>query len=324
MSDKFIFQNARIKALETKLLTSQNLTRVLDATSQDECFKILQELGFGMGITVEQNDFDLLFSHEEATALALLKEFNVDNSLDAFLVQADYNNLKALIKAEIVKNDDPILMEAGLYDVDALRQAVKEGKGSNLPKYMVEVLTKIERMLIEDKVTPHTIDTLVDKAMYQDILARVRKEEQIIKDYFVKKIDFLNIAAFIRCKGLGLDDNFFENGFIEGGKLNLELFHSIYEQGLDAFKEKARYTDYKELVNKVVDSGNVVEMEVDMDNALLKMWKDNSDDMFSMAPVVSYYLSKCTEIKTLKLIVAGIKNKVNPEIIRERMRDLYA
>ena len=64
--------------------------------------------------------------------------------------------------------------------------------------------------------------------------------------------------------------------------------------------------------------------EVEQDNALLKMWKDNKDDMFSVAPIVAFYLTKITQIRVAKLAVAGIKNGVEQSQIRERMREIYA
>ncbi len=324
MSEKFIYQNARIKSLESKLLTSQNLSRVLECGEVADYFKILLELGFGAGINVSQNDFDLLFSAEETATLNLLREFNVDGALDVFLLQADYNNLKALIKAEIVKDENPVLLADGLIDKDNLKVAVKENKISDLPVFMQTVIKTVEKLILEDKITPHTIDTLADKAMYADILSKVKKQSALTKKYFVEKIDFINIASFLRSKKLGLDDKFFEEGFIEGGSIQLKFFTEVYDSPLEAFKEKCRFTDYKAVVSKTVEGGNIVAMEVDMDNQLLKMWKDESGDMFSVAPIVSFYLSKTTEIKVLKLIVAGVKNKVAPEIIRERMRDIYA
>jgi len=74
----------------------------------------------------------------------------------------------------------------------------------------------------------------------------------------------------------------------------------------------------------VADSLNIVALEVSIDNDLLKMFRDEYNDMFSIAPIVNYYLTRRTEIKLTKLIVAGIKNHVDPAIIRERMREIYA
>jgi hypothetical protein len=58
MSDKFIYQNARIKAIETRLLSLQQLQRLLDASSTSDVFKLLVESGFGQGVSAENGDFD--------------------------------------------------------------------------------------------------------------------------------------------------------------------------------------------------------------------------------------------------------------------------
>lgn len=83
-------------------------------------------------------------------------------------------------------------------------------------------------------------------------------------------------------------------------------------------------TEFEKIASDLAQSKNVVAFEVASENALLKEWKDADFDMFSIAPIVAYYLTKKTELKVVKLIVAGIKNHVDPQIIKERMRELYA
>ena len=60
------------------------------------------------------------------------------------------------------------------------------------------------------------------------------------------------------------------------------------------------------------------------DDALLTVCTREKDDLYSIAPIVAFYMSRKTEIKIAKLIVAGVKNHVAPQIIKERMRELYA
>ena len=45
--------------------------------------------------------------------------------------------------------------------------------------------------------------------------------------------------------------------------------------------------------------------------------------MFSAAPVVAFCLTKTAEARAVKLIYAGVKNNVDPRLIKERMRDIY-
>lgn len=324
MSDKFVFQNAKIKHMEPKLLTSQSVQRLLDCSTTAEAYKLLTEIGMGVGLATENVDFDAIFAHEEANAVALLREFNVDSVLDAFLIQCDYHNVKALLKAQATGAQNPVLMPYGLYEIETLQEGVVANDISKLPIPMGEAIKAVQKFIVEEKITPHTIDTIVDRAMYKDILSKVRKNGALQKLYFTRKIDYLNISSFLRCKKLGLAEKFFLDGFIDGGELDEVFFSSIYESPTDVLKDKCKFTAYQNIVVKVAESGNIVEFEVEADNALLKIWKDESDDMFSVAPIVSFYLTKMTELKVVKLIVAGIKNHVEPKLIRERMRDIYA
>lgn len=322
MSDKFIFQNARIKSMESKLLSSQTLQRLAECSSLEDAFKILIESGWGAS-GVETNNFDAVFAYEEELAVSVLRNFNSDGALDAFLLFCDYHNAKALLKAKISGNDKPVLMPEGIYSSDAIKDAIIGGDVTALPEKMGEAIKLIEKLTLEEKITPHAIDTILDKAAYGNILAIVKKSGRLAREYFIRKIDYLNILSFIRCRKLGLSEKFFEEGFVEGGELSYELFTSVFESPVESLKDKYKYTPYRDIVETIVDTGTV-SYEVETDNALYKMWKDENNDMFSIAPIVSYYFTKTIELKIVKLIVAGIKNNVAPQLIKERMRDLYA
>lgn len=322
MNDKFVFQNARIKHMESKLLTVQAVQRLVDCTNADDAFKTLIDMGFGGGATFDGNDFDKLFDTEEEKLVSFLKEFNVDGALDVFLMQFDYLNLKAILKANAQGVKDVRLSPSGLYDAEDIKSWVSDCKDENIPPTMKDAIVKVQKLALDG--SPHAIDSTVDKAMYAHIFATVKKSGKLAKLYFVRKTDYLNLSSLLRCKKLGLPFAFFEDGFIEGGEFNLDFYKNAFENGTDALRESCKHTAYEKIVADVVDDGNIVAFEVAQDNALLKMWKDENNDLFSVAPVVSYYLTRTTELKLAKLIVAGIKNRVAPQIIKERMREIYA
>ena len=322
MSDKFVFQNAKIKHMESKLITSQAVQRLLECTCPEDAFKVLLEMGFGAGIPVETNDFDALFSHEEENAIGLLKEFNVKNALDPFMLEADYLNLKSVFKAYVTKTEFETTL-VGLYDVNEMKSLVEGAESENLPVEMKEAVNSLLELERAEKLSPRIIDVTIDKAMFKNMLSAVKKSGNLAKRYIVKKIDYLNILSFLRVQKLSLPLDFFEFGFIDGGTLLIDVFTSAFGSN-EKFKENTKPTEFREIVEKVVDSMDIVALEVAMDNDLLKMFRDEYNDMFSIAPIVSYYLTKRTEIKLTKLIVAGIKNHVDPAIIKERMREIYA
>lgn len=307
--------------MESRLLGPQQLQRLAEASSVREIQKTLGETGFGASAGSEGAGVDRLIEAEEKGALALLKEFDADGALTAFLLEADYLNLKALLKASVTGEKNPVLGGEGTMTTEALRLAV-EGDVRSLRPHMQEAVRVVEKAAAEGRLTPHGIDCAVDKAMYRDIAEAAKAGGGKVAEYFRFKTDCVNISTFFRCRKLGLSEKLFEENFMEGGTLGEEFFLSVYDGTEDAFREKCRYTPYRELC-EIADGASLTAYEVAVDNRLLDMWREQKDDMFSCAPVVGYYLGKLAEIKAVKLIYAGVRNNVEPRLIKERMRECY-
>lgn len=322
MSNKFVYQNAQIKSRESKLLTLQAEQRLFDAQNLPDALKVLVELGYGSG--ADADGVDAIFEKEEENLLALLNEMNADGALDAFYADNDFLNLKTALKA-YATGSKGVYLPSGLVKVEDIILAVETDDSSAVFAQMKSAI-ELAKPLIEDEkgVDPRKIDCIVDKKAYEYKLKAAKKCGKTAKEYFERKIDFANVGSFFRCRKLHLPVDFFKEGFIDGGKVSVEKYEKIYDLPLDALCELYKGTHAEREVLSLVESGNIVAFEKESDDALLKIWKDEASDMFSVAPIVSYYLTKKTELKNVKLIVAGIKNKVPEKTIKERMRELYA
>ncbi len=320
MSYKFLYQNAQIKSRESKLLTQQGVQRLLDASDTREASRALAELGFG----TDGENFDVVFKRAEDENIALLKEMNEGGALDAFLIESDYTNLKILLKAFVSGLKAETFAPDGLFEVGFLQNAIETGEVAALPKQMQEIILKTQEALVSGQISAHKLDIDVDKTQYAHQLELCKKSGKVAKEYFEKRIDYLNISSFERARRLNLDQSFFEECFINGGKIALTTFQSVWElhgeELLKPFKETAYFEDLKALD----EGGKLVVFEAKTDDSLLKVWKSEKDDLYSIAPIVAFYMSRKTELKIAKLIVAGVKNRVAPQIIKERMRELYA
>lgn len=60
-----------------------------------------------------------------------------------------------------------------------------------------------------------------------------------------------------------------------------------------------------------------------MDNYLIELIKPSLTINFGPEPLFSYVLAKEAEIKILRIIMVSKLNKLSPDAIRERLRDLY-
>lgn len=330
MAGNLLYVNARIKSLENNLLSPVQLGRLAECDTLNDAFKILQECGYGAGLAIEDyKSYENLIALKEREATDFFRENLIEKSgLDAVLLINDYHNAKALIKAKYLrlKNAEDMLLPDGLFETEKMKEEIFNDDYSRFPLPMAEALDAVDVAFADGNRSPRLIDLLLDKAMFKDMASRVKKSNQkVLQEYVVFLIDTNNISSFIRCKKLGLDIKFFEEGFIGDGKLKKDTFTELYNDSIDAFRDKLKYTDYGELAEIAADSdGGMVRFETAVDNRVNKLFKDNKYDMFSVAPIVGFYLGQLTEIKVIKLTLSALKNNLDSGLLRQRLRELYA
>lgn len=330
MAGNLLYVNARIKSLENGLISPMQLSRLTDADTLADAYKILQECGYGAGLAIDDyRSFENLISAKEREATEFFKENLIEKTgLDAVLLKNDYHNAKVLIKAKYLRLDDvaDILMPDGNYSAADMKANIFDDEYDKYPKDMAEALDKVDVAFADGNRSPRFIDITLDKAMYKDMGARIRKyKQQVLVDWLTQTTDTANISAFVRCRRLGLDAEYFAEGFIEGGKLDKDLFVSLFDAGNDAVKDKMKYTDYGDLVALAFDEDSgLVRFETAIDNRVVKLLKDNKYDMFSVAPILGFYFGQLTEIKAIKLTMSTIKNKLDKTLLKQRLRELYA
>ena len=55
----------------------------------------------------------------------------------------------------------------------------------------------------------------------------------------------------------------------------------------------------------------------------MKLMKTQKTNPFTIGPLVAYLLARETEIKAVRLILSGKRNRLDDRIVKERLRDLY-
>lgn len=330
MADALLYVNARIKSLENGLLSSLQINRLADAESVSEACKILQECGFSNGLQIDDyKSYENLIAAREREATSFFKENVVEKSgMEAVLLKNDYHNAKVLIKAKYLRLSDvsDMILPDGLFDAEKMKTDIFDDDYAAYPKYLAEALDAVDVAFANGNRSPRYIDVTVDKAMFKDMRDRIAKgKDDTLIAWLALTADTSNISSFIRSRKLGLDKDFFDEGFVEGGKLAKDFFDALYESSDDAFKEKMRYIDYGAATETALsDDNGLVRFETAVDNMVVKLFKDNKYDMFSVAPIVGFYFGQLTEIKVVKLCVSAIKNNLDKNLLRQRLRELYA
>ena len=318
-NNSLVYSNARVKAMENSFLTNEKIVRMAYSDSLEEGIKILQESSYGGGVVIDGNDYEALLQAEDRR----VSEFMLDAmpkgvGMESFLIKNDYHNLKAIVKGKYMRLDnvDFMLMPKGLLNVEELREKVLCDDYSTLSQTMSKAIEEIDTARANGNAPPRFIDSTLDKACYKEIMAMLAKaKNQAIKSYWQTNIDLSNISTYVRCKKINAPE-IFKESFIEGGLLDKRYFDGD-------IAEKLVYSSYSQF-GESLRADDMVAFERQWDNALINIFKEKRNDIFSIAPIAGFYVAKKIEIKIVRMICILLKNDVDKEIIKARLRELYA
>ena len=126
--------SARIKAMENGLLTRERMEQVLEARTDEEALKLLQESGYPELHATDPESLDAALSASREETLADLADSVPDpRYIDIFKLKYDYHNVKAILKAGAMGvSPDHMLMDMGRVSTAELKKALQSGELENL------------------------------------------------------------------------------------------------------------------------------------------------------------------------------------------------
>lgn len=327
MKEGLIFANTRAKAKELNLFSEERLLRMMECSSLNDAVRILVEANYGGGTIVDDvNDFERILKEEQRLATEFVREVAPKGiGFECFFLRNDYHNIKSLIKAKYgdIEDVSPLILANGIYALEELKNKLDTGTLDYTP-YLIDAVQNIDKRFEVGEGSPRIIDTLIDKAMFQDIVARLEKDCDIfVKNYFLSLIDTTNVSTFFRVYKIGGLMSFFAQNFIEGGTLGIKVFADSFSDPYTKLPLALRGTPYYDIATKI-EEGDLSVYETAQDNYLLKIFSVSKSEMFTVAPIIGYYLAKQNEIKVIRIVLVCIKNKVEKREMKKRVRSLYA
>ena len=328
MQGNFSFAIARIRSLESKSLNAEKMSRILDAKTTEDAFKVLQEVGYGG--TIATKDYDALIEAEERATHVFLKEVSGDDAfLNSFLQKFDYHNAKVCMKAKYgkVENFESFLYDTGKIDAGVMKDSIFTDHYELFDERMRKCLQRIDMEFATQGQSPRMVDWLLDQAYFgelDDIAHRYRNAT--VQKYLQAVADFDNILLFLRLKAIHLSTNTILSQRMPGGVLTDSELLAAADGSTEAFLDKIRYTPYIDCIRTVAEyiaKGSLTELEVARDRYLLKILSAEKNDSFSVIPVAYYYLQKTLEANELRMIFTGKVNQIDGEILQRKLRKMY-
>lgn len=337
---EYIYAVARVRVLETRLLDRAVFQRMIDADDAQAAFGVLAETEYAdsIGRAGDVFDFEKALTWHLKWVYDYLASFMPDEFvLDLLRLRFDFHNLKVILKARILgfEADPGALYNWGVTPIDVIESVVgaaidgaSEIRSRTMARSLLECVKEVLSIpgIGED---PQLIDMIADKRHHRarlDMTCSTRRE--LLEKWVRAGIDIANMKTSIRGSKLGMEKGKLQLGLIPGGTVPFDALRAVAGEPVQAWLEFWTHSSYGEAVAKFVDvekgSVNFTELEKWADVYLAGLVQRARHMSLGPEPVLAYAVAKETEVKNLRIILTGKINRLPGDMIRERLRDVYA
>ena len=321
----YAYACARLSALNKRLLEPQTVQRMAEGSLSD-AMRALSDVRYGNLTDATEADAERMIEREMTDAMQEIREISPNPAItDLFLMQADVQNLKVLIKARLLNQSEPVFAPGGLYDKEALTEMVQTRQYQALAPIFTDALNKLEKQL-EMRVEPRNISITLDRAYLAHALKETEKQP-VFSHYFRSMADFDNVLTFLRLRAMGASIETLDEVILPEGGVTYRDLYGAYELSFDSLNRVLEKSVCREALlkglNAMQRTGSIAEVEKARDNYLVSLLSSHKYETETIYPIVGYYLAKEREGKAVRLIMTAKRNHLPDSVIRERLVMLY-
>lgn len=321
----YLYASARIRALERTLLTRERMERLLEAPSEEDIRRLLQDCGYAPErLDTSAGIEEMLRRRREDTA-ALLRAICPEPALvEEEQIPLDYHNLKVYLKAQAqgISGKD-LYLQGGRVTPEALESALTQGRLQELPEDLARAYPR-GRSLLADTGDPQRMDFALDQACQaaREDAAR-RSGSSFLQELTRLRADAGNLRILVRAARLDKDPDFLRQALLPGG--NLPEARLIEGSTGDLSQLFTGPLAQAAAQGQRAKSGEVAltAFERAVDNAVIAFLRTARRTSFGPAPLAAYLAAREEELKAVRTILTGRLYGVEPPVIRERLRDAY-
>ena len=324
--EDYVCLSAMLRAREPGMLSKEKATRLIDTEDFDSAAKMLAGLGFADMSDMSAGEIDAYLSERTGTILKEIENLCPDkNVVNIFRIKYDYHNAKTLTKSvSKQENADHVYSSCGRFGADELKSALTEGH-SDLPEVLYKAINEANSTLARTG-NPQLSDFELDRAYFAELKEAADKTgSDYVKGYVELLIDMTNLRTAVRSVRMGKDAEFMRTALIPGGKtatdkIAAEALNGTVSEAFAGTSLSAAAASGEEAAK----GGKLTKFELACDNAVMEYLKGAKMVSYGIEPVLSYLAAVDTEQTAVRMVMSGKLTKVSSEVLKERLRDLYA
>lgn len=321
----YLAVSARIRAMENRLLTRERMDRMIEARDTAEARKILSECGYpdNAALPLEQ----VLAQVRAETLRDLTAAVPEPALVEIFGLKYDYHNAKALVKAQAMgSSPERLLQPGGRYAPELLLNLWQQEELKGCSEVFRRAVEQAKELLKQSR-DPQQADLLLDQACYEEMgqLARSMSSE-FLMGYVRLSVDIANLRTAVRVARMGKESDFLRQVLLQGGNVSAQAILAVRPEGLGEVFQSSALAQAAQLGAKLTTpgSGALTAFEKACDDALTEYLARAKRIPFGEQVVIGYVYAKEMELTAIRTIFAGRAAGLDPQTIRERLRETYA
>jgi len=317
----FLYLTALVREKENWLVSAEQLDRIIRTDSDLDVAKILEECGYEQVEVSDAARLDRALGQKMTVVLQEIAARVPDmRMVDMFRVKYDYHNAKVLIKAEAADVDgDRLMSDGGRVARAVFEEDYYEGLFDSAPPILAKAILAARQVLKETK-DAQAADMILDRAMYQEYLDLAEVlGDAFFSGYIRLSIDGVNLRTAVRVVRMGMGPDKLIDALIPGGTVSPERV--IRAANMKQLYIGTPLAAAAQLASDVMEGGALTAFEREIDNARSVYMKQARFIAFGLAPVLAYLVALEAEAEALRIVMVGRNAGLEPEAIRERLRD---
>ncbi len=325
--ERYIYAVARIRALETKLLSPQKVSRLVGLPSE-ELLKSLGDTDYVSFLPSSPHEYEIIIDNGRRTLFSLMDKLILDPPVMQFLkARFDNYNIKISLKAKITGNEPKTLSPYGNIPASEITDIFRNELYPRLPSQYEEGIKKAVEAYYMDK-DPSMLDIIIDRSYFAYQMEKILESGNLFLSALYKiDIDLTNIKTLTRTKWAKVEKRRFSTGLIDGGFIPSGEFLDVYDEAEGNLWERFRFTPYSPILSEgtpeIFEKNSFLKLEKLCDVTFLRFLATTKFLTFGVEPVVTYFYAKENEFKILRMLFTASIYNIEQDVLKERLPGVY-
>lgn len=315
---EYAYAVAYMKTLENKMLTKSDFEALISALGLSAAMKLLADKGYGGNIDGGLTPEKLIDGETKKIWNEAQNCLPKEAPLEILKYRNDFHNLKTILKAFVTNSDwRSLTLSPSVVNPEDIYEAVRSADFSALPEFLRGTAKGAYEIVTQEHDGQQT-EIYIDKMTYIKMAERADKNE-FLSEWINKCILFADLS--IAARAAGKSREFLKNALIPCRGIDPDRLVAAADGGMDSICAFITLLGFADGAKALEESFGGFEKWCD--NKKMEFLKTAKNTFFGFEPIMAFLLGKEAEAQAVRIILSGHKNDIAPDIIRERLRDLY-